>query len=160
MGKRTIYTQKQINQFKDIIIDKLWEGNSLRKILRTNKNLPSRRYVYEWLNPNHERFDQNFSNHYIRVREEIADDFVDRIAEITNKMLKGKIEPHAARVAIDSLKWTSGRMKPRKYGTTKFDLTTDGKEIQNQIVTYFIPDNGRDNLIDPDEDYNPENLDD
>jgi hypothetical protein len=141
------YTDEEIKEFKIKIIDQLANGTSMRKILRDDEELPSRRFVYQWLDPNNEKwFDASFSNQYAHAREESADIDFDRLQDIADGVLDGTYDHSAARTAADILKWTAGRKKPKKYGTTKVDLTSGGKELQNQIVKYYIPDNGRDNL--------------
>lgn len=137
------YTEEEIQDFKDKIIDELWKGHSLRKVLRKNKELPSRRYIYEWLNPNNDKFDAAFSNQYAHVREDVADDYFEQILEIGRKVKNKEIEPANGRVAIDALKWAASRMKPKKYGD-KLDLTTGGKELTQQVTIYELPNNGRD----------------
>jgi len=35
----------------------------------------------------------------------------------------GKIEPNVARVAIDAIKWTASKLKPKKYGERTYAET-------------------------------------
>lgn len=142
MGARKIYTEAEIKKFKATIIEKLSKGKSLLQILKA-KSMPSRRYVYEWLNPNHERFDSVFSNNYAQAREDSADLDVEKMEQIVEDVRNDKLRPDQARAMADILKWTAGRKKPKKYGH-KIDHTTGGKEIHNQVVVFEIPDNGRD----------------
>lgn len=144
------YTDEEIQQFKDKIIDELANGTSLRKILRDDDTLPSRRFVYQWLDPNNEKwFDATFSNQYARAREESADIDIDKMEILADRLIDGDIDAQQARAAADILKWTAGRKKPKKYGTTKVDLTTGGKELTQQVVQFHLPDNNRDTYTPP-----------
>lgn len=58
------YSKKQISEFKEKIIIKLSEGQSLKSILDNNKELPSRPIVYQWLNEAHENYDKTFYKKY------------------------------------------------------------------------------------------------
>ena len=139
------WTKKELTEIKAHIIDKLWEGDSLRRIIRKQQiPLPSRQTIYSWMNPNSPTFDALFFDHYTQAREDQSDLYVDSIQEISRKVLKGKVDPAAGRVAIDALKWTAGKMKPKKYGD-KLDISHQG-EVGGQINIYHIPDNGRDKL--------------
>jgi hypothetical protein len=55
-------------------------------------------------------------DNYARAREAQADADADAIADIRNGMLTGQYTPEQARVAIDSLKWSAGKRKPKVYG--------------------------------------------
>ena len=110
------YSKEEIKGFKEIIINDLSIGKSLKSILDNNKNLPSRAIVYTWLNSDHDNYDESFLNNYARAREDSADLNAEEIEEIADKTLDGTYDPSAARVAIDAKKWTAGKKKPKKYG--------------------------------------------
>ena len=124
-----MYSKKEIETTKELILDKLSEGESLKHILDTNKELPSRPIVYQWLNEEHKDYDKEFLNNYIQAREDSADLDAENIEEIAHKTLKKEYDPAAARVAIDAFKWTAGRKKPKKYGD-KIDVTSGGEPFQ------------------------------
>ena len=135
------YTPKQVKKAKEKIINKLSVGDSLKAILEKDKDLPSRPIVYEWLNKNHNKFDESFLNNYIRAREDSADLDAEKLEEIAEKTLTGVYDPSSARVAADILKWTAGRKKPKKYGD-KLELSGD-KDAPLQTVVVYLPDNKR-----------------
>ena len=147
MGAHRQYSPDEIEVFKEKIINELAKGKSLLKILRNNKKLPSRRYIYEWLNPNNERYDAEFRNNYIQAREDSADVDADKIEKIVEDVRNEKLRPDQARVMGDLLKWTAGKKKPKKYGD-KLDLTTAGKELTQQVTVFQLPTNGRDKVND------------
>jgi len=122
------YSQKEIKEAKDIIIEGLSIGESLKSILDKNKKLPSRPIVYTWLNEEHINYDKEFLNNYVRAREDSADIDAEKIQELAELTLKGKYDPQSARIALDAYKWSAGKKKPKKYGD-KLDLTTGDKPI-------------------------------
>lgn len=94
----------------DTICDLVAEGQNLHVIGKI-KGYPPRWRIYEWLRENSE-----FSDNYVRAREDRADWRAARIDGITEKLLDGTIDPGAARVAVDNEKWQAGREKPKVYG--------------------------------------------
>ena len=126
------YKPNEIKKAKEVILDKLSEGESLKKILEKTHGLPSRPIVYQWLNEEHKDYDKEFLNNYVQAREDSADLDAENIEDIAHKTLKKEYEPAAARVAIDAFKWTAGRKKPKKYGD-KIDITSGGDKIKNPI---------------------------
>lgn len=62
------------------------------------------------------RSDSAFAANYASAREDSADADADELAHIRERMLAGEITPEQARVAIDSLKWSAGKRKPKVYG--------------------------------------------
>jgi hypothetical protein len=103
----------------DVICEQLAEGNSLVKILKKPK-MPSYSTVMKWL-----RLNDDFAQNYARAREDSADNDFDNVRDIGEQVRQGLLDPSAARVAIDALKWTAGKMKPKKYGD-KLDLDVKG----------------------------------
>ena len=85
-------------------------GNSLRATVML-EGMPCHTTIYKWFNLYPE-----FVSQYARAKEDSADSRADQIEEIAEKVLTGKYDPAAARVAIDAFKWTSGKHKPKKYG--------------------------------------------
>lgn len=87
------------------------EGNSLISVLKEDDELPRYTTVMQWLKEIPE-----FADNYARAREDQADHDADKIGEIAERVVKGLIEPQAARVAIDAYKWAAGKRKPKVYG--------------------------------------------
>lgn len=125
------YNKTKIEEIKSSIIEGLSLGKSLKSILDNDKELPSRPTVYNWLNKNHEDYDQTFFNNYVRAREESADLDAEKIEEIADRTLTGEYKPDAARVAIDALKWSAGKKKPKKYGD-KLDLSIEERPLTSE----------------------------
>jgi hypothetical protein len=123
-----IFKPEELKELKQDILDRISEGESLLKILKSDKKYPARQTVYNWLNKQHKEYDPHFLDNYARAKEDGGDLDAERIEEIALKALEGEYNPNAARVAIDALKWTAGKKRPKKYGD-KLDLTTDGESM-------------------------------
>ena len=54
--------------------------------------------------------------HYARARDAAAELDADQVKEVAEDAIAGRVDPAAARVAIDALKWTAGKRSPRKFG--------------------------------------------
>lgn len=118
------------------ICERIADGQSLAEICRS-EHMPKKTLVYEWL-----RDDKAFAEDYARARETQADSDADAINDIADKVLRGEIEPQAARVAIDAKKWAAGVRKPSKYGP-KLELAGDAdKPLMVTTVKYVVSDPG------------------
>lgn len=144
------YTSEQIKNAKNIIIDNMVMGQSLVSIVERNKELPSIRTVFNWLNPNSEYHDAEFLHNYARAQEiraerefeeikTIADDqegdvYIDSNGlERTNHNVINR-----SRLRVDARKWRISKMQPKKYGN-KLDVTSDGKPISSSTEV-VLPD--------------------
>jgi hypothetical protein len=122
MPKAILYTDK----VGDAICEQLAEGKSLVKILKSPK-MPSYSTVMKWL-----RLNDEFAKSYAHAREDSADNDFDNVRDIGEQVRAGLIDPSAARVAIDALKWTAGQMRPKKYGN---HLDVDMKAAFNVTIS-------------------------
>lgn len=91
------------------ICEQIADGKSLT-VACANAGV-GRTQVYQWLGSV-----VPFANNYARARETQADSDADDIAAVRERMLAGELTPEQARVAIDSLKWSAGKRKPKVYG--------------------------------------------
>ena len=104
-GRPSLYSE----ELADIILTKLIEGESLRKIC-LNENMPHVSTVLRWLcKKEHE----SFRDQYARAREMQADTLADEIIYIADKA--DKDNAHAQRVKVDARKWVASKLKPKKY---------------------------------------------
>jgi len=112
------------------ILSLISEGCSLRKAcLQVGKPLKT---VWSWMQK-----DEAFRNHYTRAKEESGDADQDKLDEIAEKVLTGEIDPQAARVAADIIKWSASKKKPKKYGD-RLDLgNADGQPFQINVIKDF-----------------------
>ncbi|OGQ34709.1 MAG: hypothetical protein A3A72_07385, partial [Deltaproteobacteria bacterium RIFCSPLOWO2_01_FULL_38_9] len=102
--KRRTYTEEQKRKILKEVMDKLPEGESLRGIAQKRGVSDGR--VHEWIKS------LGLWEDYAHVRELRAHTFFERINDIAFLALANKVDPNAARVAIDALKWTISRMNP------------------------------------------------
>lgn len=94
-------------------------GEPLTKICK-DERIPSYETIYKWL-----REEPEFAEDYARAREDSAESGYFEIMDIERDLIDGKIDAGTARVAIDSIKWRIGKMKPKVYGDR---LTLAGDE--------------------------------
>lgn len=79
-----------------------------------------------------------FLEQYTRAKDEQADTNAEDLQEIVDEVRSGRLDPQSARVAADILKWSSSKLKPKKYGD-KLDLTSDGKQLPTPIIGLAMP---------------------
>jgi transposase len=109
-GRPTDYSEENASELCALIA----QGLSLRKACeQTNRSLS---VVWSWLTKH-----EGFQSQYARAKEESGDSDQDRLDEIAEKVLTGELDPQAARVAADIIKWSASKKKPKKYGD-KLDI--------------------------------------
>lgn len=99
------------------ILEAIAEGTGLVTFLKQRPDMPSYSTVMRWVRDNPE-----FAENYTRACEDMADNDADKIADIAERVVRGTVDPQAARVAIDAYKWSAGKRRPKKYGD-KIDVT-------------------------------------
>lgn len=102
--------------------------------------MPDKSTVFLWL-----REIEGFSDQYARAKEEAADALFEEtqdIADETISIAQSAGDPklasalvQAQRLRVDTRKWMSSKMKPKKYGD-KVDVTSDGKAIVGNTVVF------------------------
>jgi transposase len=91
------------------ILELLTEGKSLRSAcLETGVHLQT---VMGWL-----RRDEEFKQVYLEAKQEGADALADKIMDLAQQALDKPETANAVRVAVDALKWTASKLKPKSYG--------------------------------------------
>jgi hypothetical protein len=105
-GRPSIYTEKLGAE----ICEWIMSGNSLLTYCQSDKK-PPYSTIMRWV-----LHVPAFSESYARARETQGDHDADKIKELGRRIEAGEIDPNAARVVIDALKWTAARRKPKVYG--------------------------------------------
>lgn len=103
----------------------------MRAICREDR-MPDRQTVDRWA-----LADEAFAAKRTRAREAQADNEHDKMAEIEDGVLAGKIDPKAARVVISSKQWRASKLAPKKYGdrvTQEHVGDGGGPVIMQQII--------------------------
>lgn len=104
----------------DQILEAIADGQGLVSFLKQREDMPSYSTVMRWIRDNPE-----FAEMYTRACEDMADNDADKISDVAERVIRGEIEPQAARVAIEAYKWSAGKRRPRKYGDKiEIDQTT------------------------------------
>ena len=60
--------------------------------------------------------DKDLQDKYLRAREHRAHARFERLQELMDRIESGELDPTAARVMIDALKWQCAHEKPNVYG--------------------------------------------
>lgn len=105
MGRHSTCTPEIVEAICGAIADK----SSLAKACGQNGVLPST--FLGWCNA-----DPAIDEQYARAREARGMAHGDQVDEIVRDVLTGSLDPAAARVAIDGLKWMAARMAPKRLG--------------------------------------------
>lgn len=92
------------------ILERVADGESLRSICGLD-HMPSTSMVFRWLTSN-----PGFRDRYAQARSAQADAKFEQISDISERVLRGEVDPHAGRVAIDAYKWQAGKLRPQVYG--------------------------------------------
>ena len=140
MGSKAQLKGQDLADAKEEIIEGLWRGKSLLKILEDNDDLPKRNTVFKWCNPESQGYDKEFANNYAHAREESAHIDADKVEQLQQDVRDGILDAQQARVIMDGLKWTAAVKLPKKYGK-KVELGASPEIVD--AVRIFIPDNGR-----------------
>ena len=148
------YSEEEISTFKTEILGHVSNGLSLKKTLDINKHLPSRPTVYQWLNKDHEDYDKEFFNNYVRAREERAENIFEEILTISDSTEDDviinedgmPITNHNViqrdRLRVESRKWMLSKMQPKKYGD-KLDLTSKGEQLKSPTSIPLVLQDGK-----------------
>ncbi len=113
MARPTIYSE----ELATTICTRLSIGESLRSICR-DETMPALSTALAWVvDGNHPQF----SEQYARAREAQAHSHVDEMLDMRQGILDGSIEPQAARVISDMIKWSSERMARKQFGSKAED---------------------------------------
>jgi len=113
-GRPSIYNKKLAQE----ICDSLASGQSLRKICAW-KDKPGQTTIFRWLREN-----EDFRQQYTQARSHQADTLFDECLDIADDRLDDDTSPCAvarARLRIDTRKWMTGKLNPKKYGEKSED---------------------------------------
>ncbi len=103
-------------QIGEHICELLCQGHSVLGIARM-RGMPPATTIRRW-RWNARLSSETFVADYARAREEGAHAEFDKLRDLEQDLIDGKLEPHAGRVVIDSIKWRLSKMLPRTYGDT------------------------------------------
>lgn len=104
-GRPTIYSQ----ELADSICEWLADGKSLRSYCKQD-GTPGISTITRWIVSN-----KRFWAQYAQAREAAGYAHADNIVDIVQKIADAELEPNAARVMMDGLKWSAERMAPKSH---------------------------------------------
>ena len=106
-----MYKEDQLIEIKEIILNRLENGESLNVICK-DKTLPSKQTIYELL-----KNDKQFSDNYARAKDVgIIKQSID-IMEIADAAGLTREEIQKATLQIETRKWLLSKLMPKKYGS-------------------------------------------
>jgi hypothetical protein len=117
------------------ICAELAQGKSLRSVCK-QKGMPDAATVFRWLGSNEE-----FCEQYARAKEESADALVEEMLDIADDQDE---HPQSRRVRIDTRKWISSKLKPKKYGDKITHSGDEDNPIKIDKIERVILDNPAD----------------
>lgn len=145
------HTPEIVAHMKARIVEEVKKKRSLHHILSNDVDLefPSSGLVYQWLNPEHEKYDAEFATNYAYAREVRAEKVFEEMLEIADTPKTGetvKIDPDGItrtksdmiqhrRLQIETRQWMLARMMPKKYGN-KLETTLQGGDKPVEVVDY------------------------
>jgi len=125
------WTAKKKKEAKDKIIQAFKNGVSLGDALETDKSLPCRHTVYDWIIADDE-FKTRFNNARLVLADWLMEDTVVRVLKMAERARsqKGsvdKIEIAAMDLEARTVKFFCSKLAPRVYGNTlKIETNEDG----------------------------------
>lgn len=140
-GRPTKCTQ----EITDEICVRLADGQSLRSIC-SDEHLPEKSTVLLWVVNDRviEGTERQFSDQYRRAREAGGFSHADEALDIRHDVRNGELEPNAAKVILDALKWGAERMAP-KHHSSRQELdhqSSDGSMKPTNIILSAPDDHG------------------
>lgn len=111
------------------ICNRLARGESLRSICGPERDdfIPGQTTVFRWLEEN-----EAFAKQYARAREAQADGKFEEAWEIADNATVENVQ--VARLKIDTIKWQTSKLAPKKYG----DKLTLGGEGEVGAINVII----------------------
>lgn len=112
MARPTKCTQ----EITDEICVRLADGQSLRSIC-VDEHLPEKSTILLWVVQGRiiDGTERQFSDQYRTAREAGGFSHADEALDIRHDVRNGELEPNAAKVILDALKWGAERMAPKHH---------------------------------------------
>ncbi len=125
MGRRTTFTAEVGLKICELLAD----GHSLLAISKMPW-MPRISTLQGWA-WHADRSSEAFVVNYARARALQAHSEFDELKEVEGELKAGKIDPHTARVLIDSIKWRLAKMLPRVYGERAHLEVSGGLKVES-----------------------------
>lgn len=113
-SKHTL-TGETMQEYRDrimaVVCNGMMLGMTVTDVLKGLPDAPTAPSLYGWMDDNNV-----YRQNYARAREHRANDRADRIDRLCQQVASGEIDPNAARVAIDALKWLASKENSKSFG--------------------------------------------
>lgn len=109
-GRPTVYSEKLGSKICNLVLTSF---RGLRWHCRQNKDLPNYKTIIRWLFKN--KYPE-FTDAYYRAKAEQSDMMADEMIDIAYKVEPTVNAVKKAQLQVDTLKWVSAKLKPKKYG--------------------------------------------
>jgi len=86
------------------------DGESMREIC-SDQHMPSTTAICEWLQTH-----EGYAERHAHAMELRGQRFAEQIITVCQETMAGQHDINAARLFVDSLKWTASRLSPKVYG--------------------------------------------
>ncbi len=135
MARPTEYNKEMCEE----ICDQIREGKNIIPILKSKTKYPSFPTWCKWKRENMELL-----NLYVASMQDKSEISLQTICDIQAKVEAGTLDEKKARLLIYTEQWKAGKFYPKMFGTnSSIDVTTDGKELTQQVTIFQLPDNER-----------------
>ena len=122
-GRPSLYTPELAKR----ICDEIAEGKSLRAIAAQG-GMPPVPTIIGWIHTN-----QEFATAVARAREQQGDAMAEDINTLSRDVVRGAVDPNAARVAMIGMTWLAKVRNPGRYGDRQ-QVDVSGKLTLEQIL--------------------------
>lgn len=110
LPKKTGRPSGKTPEMMEAVLLRVASGRSLASV-GNDEDMPDVRTLHRWIAE-----DESFRQSYTRACANRSLVYADTIGDIAKGVLAGRIDPNAARVAIDSYKWLAARLQSGTYG--------------------------------------------
>lgn len=115
VGRPTTYDFELVGE----ICRRISDGEKLPDILE-KEGMPARSTFFKW-----KRENKPFSDLYVNVQQDKGELLIEEIDSTVESLKIGRIEPSAANVIIQTLKWKAAKFYPKMFGD-KVDVDHSG----------------------------------
>lgn len=95
------------------ICDKLTSGqySNVGQVIQSSDRYPARSTFYLW-----KREHSELSDLYVKIQQDRGDLLIEEIDQTVQDLKNGLLDPSAANVIIQTLKWKAAKFYPKMYG--------------------------------------------
>ena len=107
----------------------------------SDPHMPDRDTLRRWMHKGREG-DERYIKLYAsiaRARAEQPHSTYNRMIDIEHQVLSNDVNPNAARVVLDSMRWRASRMDPKQYGDHKQLEVSGGIDLTVSPVSKRLP---------------------